>query len=195
MKKIIITIGLLSMLGWTVYQFVFSSNAIGNDDDGLEELVDDQNQNEQNSPDSDIKIGLDIGDRAPNFELATLEGEVVSLSDYQGGPVMINFWATWCPPCRAEMPDMEQLYQDTAIEILAVNLTQTEESEKQVREFVNEYELTFPILMDMDIDVAMLYQIQAIPTSIFLDAERTIQFIAYSALTYDQMTEVLEDIN
>ena len=195
MKKIIITIGLLSMLGWTVYQFVFSSNAIGNDDDGLEELVDDQNQNEQNSPDSDIKIGLEIGDRAPNFELATLEGEVVSLSDYQGGPVMINFWATWCPPCRAEMPDMEQLYQDTAIEILAVNLTQTEESEKQVREFVNEYELTFPILMDMDIDVAMLYQIQSIPTSIFLDAERTIQFIAYSALTYDQMTEVLEDIN
>lgn len=195
MKKIIITIGLLSMLGWTVYQFVFSSNTIGNDDDGLEELVDDQNQNEQNSPDSDIKIGLEIGDRAPNFELATLEGEIVSLSDYQGGPVMINFWATWCPPCRAEMPDMEQLYQDTAIEILAVNLTQTEESEKQVREFVNEYELTFPILMDMDIDVAMLYQIQPIPTSIFLDAERTIQFIAYGALTYDQMTEVLEDIN
>ena len=176
MKKITPLIIVIAMFSWALYEFIGSSTE-------QEELTETD------------EVGLNKNQIAPNFQLTTLDGQEVSLTDYRGQRVMLNFWATWCPPCRAEMPDMEQLYQDTAIEILAVNLTQTEESEKQVREFVNEYELTFPILMDMDIDVAMLYQIQAIPTSIFLDAERTIQFIAYSALTYDQMTEVLEDIN
>lgn len=195
MKRTLITIALLAMVCWTIYKFVFSSNTIRNDNDVLEELADDQLKNEQESTASEIKIGLDVGDRAPDFELTTLEGDVVSLSDYEGSPVMINFWATWCPPCRAEMPDMEQFHQNTAIEILAINLTQTEESDEQVQEFIDQYELTFPILMDEAIEVALLYQIQPIPTSIFLDAERTIQFVAYGALTYDQMNEVLEDIN
>lgn len=195
MKKIIITIGLLSMLGWTVYQFVFSSNAIGNDDDGLEELVDDQNQNEQNSPDSDIKIGLDIGDRAPDFELTTLKGDVVSLSDYEGSPVMINFWATWCPPCREEMPDMEKFYQETEIEILAVNLLDTERTIDDVEQFVEEYGLTFPILLDESIEVAMIYGIQSIPTSYMIDSEGIIQFIVIGPLTYQQMNQELDNIN
>lgn len=195
MKRTLITIALLAMVCWTIYEFVFSSNTIRNDDDVLEELADDQLKNEQESTASEIKIGLDVGDRAPDFELTTLKGDVVSLSDYEGSPVMINFWATWCPPCRAEMPDMEHFHQNTAIEILAINLTQTEESDEQVQEFVDQYELTFPILMDEAIEVALLYQIQPIPTSIFLDAERTIQFVTYGALTYDQMNEVLEDIN
>ncbi|WP_343033610.1 TlpA disulfide reductase family protein [Virgibacillus ihumii] len=62
----------------------------------------------------------------PGFQLETLEGEKVKLSDFRGNPVMLNFWATWCPPCRAEIPDMEKLHQNKDITILAVNLTKSE---------------------------------------------------------------------
>ncbi len=64
------------------------------------------------SANDDVKEGLEIGDRAPDFKLNTLEGETLQLSDFRGERVMINFWATWCPPCRQEMPDMERFYQE-----------------------------------------------------------------------------------
>ena len=195
MKRTLITIALLAMVCWTIYEFVFSSNTIRNDDDVLEELADDQLKNEQESTASEIKIGLDVGDRAPDFELTTLKGDVVSLSDYEGSPVMINFWATWCPPCREEMPDMEKFYQETEIEILAVNLLDTERTIDDVEQFVEEYGLTFPILLDESIEVAMIYGIQSIPTSYMIDSEGIIQFIVIGPLTYQQMNQELDNIN
>lgn len=76
---------------------------------------------------------------------------------------MINFWATWCPPCRAEMPDMEKFHQEKNIVILAVNLTDTENDLEDIKDFSDEYKLTFPILMDTNLEVANLYMIQPIP--------------------------------
>ena len=74
--------------------------------------------------------GIGQGDRAPNFTLTTLDGEEVTLADYQGKKVVLNFWATWCPPCKAEMPHMQNYYEDMAeqenVEILAVNLTSSD---------------------------------------------------------------------
>ena len=85
--------------------------------------------------------GLSIGSKAPDFELKTLSGENVKLSDYRGKKVMLNFWATWCAPCKEEMPDMEEFYKQNGeeIEILAVNI----DPQFNVQQFVTEMELLF----------------------------------------------------
>lgn len=122
--------------------------------------------------------GLNQGDLAPNFTLTTLDGKTVKLSDYQGKKVILNFWATWCPPCRAEMPHMQNYYEDFAedegVEILAVNLTDGDTREK-VEDFVADYGLTFPILMDEEGMAGKTYQAVTIPTSYMIDTSGKIQ--------------------
>jgi len=207
----ILAIVLLGMVGWTVYEFVIATDSADSDKEDTQTQVDsfesedepasfesevreafDTDEEEENE--SENEIGLEIGNTAPDFQLTTLDGEEVSLSDYRGKNVMLNFWATWCPPCRAEMPDMEQFYQDTDIEILAVNLTETEATLDQVHQFKDEYELTFSILLDETVEVANLYAIQPVPTSFIIDSEGIIQFKTFGPLTYDQMVYVLEDM-
>src|SRR5699024_3157736 len=120
------------------------------------------------------------------------EGEQVALSDYRGQRVMVNFWATWCPPCRAEMPDMQKFYENKDVAILAINLTETESSRDAVTEFVESYELTFPILMDTNVEVANTYQIQPIPSSFMIDSNGSIQFKAFGAMNYELMVQEFE---
>src|SRR5699024_12509827 len=81
-------------------------------------------------------VGLGKGEKAPNLEIKTLDGEKVKLSDYEGEKVIVNFWATWCPPCREEIPDLQKLYDNYDVEILAIDLTETESSLDVVEEFV-----------------------------------------------------------
>jgi peroxiredoxin len=109
---------------------------------------------------------------APDFALPDLEGNVKRLSDFQSKVVLLNFWATWCPPCRAEMPSMETLYQayrDQGFEILAVS------SDRQgavvVQPFMQEYRLSFPALLDMSGRVSGMYGVRSIPTSYLLDRQ------------------------
>lgn len=130
---------------------------------------------------------VQTGDKAPDFTLQTLNGEEVSLSDYRGEKVLINFWATWCPPCRAEMPDMQQLYEDEDVNILAVNLTETEAGLQNVESFIDEFGITFPIPLDEKVDVAHAYGVQPIPTSFFIDREGIVHSISIGPMTYDYM--------
>ncbi|MGP4039465.1 redoxin domain-containing protein [Gracilibacillus sp. D59] len=132
-------------------------------------------------------IGLEIGNIAPDFELETLNGETVKLSDYRGEPVMLNFWATWCPPCRAEMPDMQRFYQDTGMNILAINMTKTESNFEDIGQFVKEHGLTFTIPLDQKNIVGDRYQIRPIPTTYMIDSNGVIQFFVFGPLNYDQM--------
>src|SRR5699024_11976097 len=82
--------------------------------------------------------GLKKGDIAPDFELETLSGETVTLADYRGQKVMLNFWATWCPPCRAEMPDMQKVQDERDdVVILAVNQVQTESNPDNIAPFLD----------------------------------------------------------
>ncbi|MFZ3579779.1 TlpA disulfide reductase family protein [Virgibacillus sp. DJP39] len=124
--------------------------------------------------------------------MQTLNGEKARLSNYRGQRVMVNFWATWCPPCRAEMPDMEKFHQDKEVVILAVNLTQTESGIMGVKDFVKEFNLTFPILLDEEIKVATNYQIRPIPSSFMIDSNGVIQFKSFGPLTSDMMVEEFE---
>lgn len=144
---------------------------------------------------TDAKQGLTKGDRAPDFTLITLDGEEVKLSDYQGKKVILNFWATWCPPCKAEMPHMEQYYEKNAkkenVEILAVNLTSQDDGEKAVQQFVDGYELTFPILMDENGDVGDEYRAFTIPTTYMIDTNGLIQHKIVGPMNEEMMGKMV----
>jgi peroxiredoxin len=117
------------------------------------------------------------GFQAPNFTLETSNGETIILSDLLGKPIVINFWASWCPPCRAEMPALQSTFeenQELDLIILAVNTTNQDSIEKAVS-FAEEFELTFPILFDRDGSVSRLYQTSALPTTYFINREGIIE--------------------
>jgi len=131
--------------------------------------------------------GLKQGNLAPDFELETLDGKPVKLSDYRGKPVMLNFWATWCPECREELPAMKEFHEDSGMEILAVNLTKSEVTEENVRAVTKEEALAFPILMDRKLEVAKTYGVSAIPSTYILDKEGRIHYKKLGGLTHKEM--------
>ncbi len=114
---------------------------------------------------------------APNFTLQDDQGNTVQLSDLRGKPVLVNLWASWCAPCKAEMPAMQAVYETYASQgftILAVNTTFQDQKESALA-FSQSLGLTFPILFDMDGKVASQYQVRAMPTSFFIDQEGVVQ--------------------
>lgn len=137
---------------------------------------------------------FDVGDLAPDFTLEDLEGNVVSLSDFRGKGVMINFWATNCPPCREEMPAIERQYQqfkDQGIEVLAVNIA---ESHLVASRFAQRHGLTFPILLDQDRSVTQRYGVIPIPTSFFIDKDGIVVAKVQTMMTDEMIREHLQRI-
>ncbi|MGP4072152.1 redoxin domain-containing protein [Piscibacillus sp. B03] len=194
MKKYIIIAVLVGMFGWAIYDFVLESDESGSNEENVEEdgfMISSDPEGEEVD---ETKVGLDIGSEAPDFELENLEGEKVKLSDYRGQKVMLNFWATWCPPCRAEMPDMQKFYEEKDIEILAIDLFETEQSLMDVRNFRDDFKLTFPILIDEG-DVSTEYQILPIPTSYFVDSEGIISHKSMGAMNYEMMIKEYEKMD
>jgi cytochrome c biogenesis protein CcmG, thiol:disulfide interchange protein DsbE len=117
------------------------------------------------------KVAPHLGFAAPEISLFTLAGEEISLSDFRGHPVIINFWATWCPPCRAEMPAMQRTYldyQEADVIFLAVN-SSSQDSISAVEDFISQYGITFPILLDKEGEAMESYQISSLPTTYFID--------------------------
>ena len=107
---------------------------------------------------------------APEFELTTSTGETIKLSDLRGQAILVNLWATWCPPCRAEMKSIEKVYKeykDQGLVVLAVNMTYQDDPQI-VMPFVTEQGLTFPILLDPTGDMAHAYQLRTLPSSFFI---------------------------
>lgn len=190
MKKWILGVIIAAMIGWAAYDFLAPA----------EETTIDVSQEENQSATESVPAettGLAVGDIAPDFELATMDGETIRLSELRGQRVFVNFWATWCPPCRAEMPDMQQLYeeQDIPFEILAVNLTESEQNEQNIASFVEDFNLSFPILLDMDSTIAEKYQVKAVPASYMIDTEGRIAFVAPGAMHYDMMAQEIKKMN
>lgn len=143
---------------------------------------------------SDV-IGIGIGQTAPDFELLTLEGTKVKLSDYKGKKVMINFWATWCPPCRVEMPVMQKFYsenQDNNVVILSVDATHTEASQTVVESFQKHWGLTFPLVLDVDGQVGKTYQVSAYPATYVLDEQGIIRKKHQGAMDEDMLKKAVK---
>jgi len=114
---------------------------------------------------------------APDFSLQSTTGETVTLSNLRGHAVLINLWATWCPPCRAEMPAIQKVYdeyKDQGLIVLAVNMTY-QDSPSEVPPFLQEYNLTFPVLLDQSGSMAKSYELRSLPSSFFINREGTIQ--------------------
>lgn len=132
------------------------------------------------------------GALAPDFAAPTLDGGSIKLSDLRGHPVMVNFWATWCPPCRSEMPDMENVYAEqkaNGVVILAVNV---QEANQPVGKFVDQFGLTFPILMDVKGEITELYRVDSLPTSYFIDKEGRIASFNIGAMNRSAIQRKLE---
>ncbi|MFQ5341691.1 MAG: redoxin domain-containing protein [Anaerolineae bacterium] len=131
---------------------------------------------------------------APGFTLRTPDDDTISLSDFAGQPVLINFWATWCPPCRYEMPFLQAAYdkyKDQSFVVLAVDIQETAEV---VKPFLQELGLTFPVAMDRSGAVSSAYRIQAIPTSIFVDRQGVVVDIHRGALTPEVLQGYLDKL-
>jgi peroxiredoxin len=125
------------------------------------------------------EIAPQIGFVAPDFTLENLNGEAITLSSLAGQPVLVNLWASWCGPCRAEMPAIQRAFEqfepDGAV-VLAVNLT-AQDSREAAATFAAEHGLTFQILLDIDGEVARLYQNRALPSSYFIGPDGVIREI------------------
>ncbi len=116
---------------------------------------------------------------APDFSLESFGGESFRLSDLRGKPVLINFWASWCPPCRSEMPAIQKVYdefRDQGFVVLAVNSTHQDNLGDMIT-FTQIRKITFPILLDKDGSVGNLYEVRSLPTTFFVDAQGIIQAV------------------
>ncbi|GAA0498272.1 redoxin domain-containing protein [Salinibacillus aidingensis] len=169
MRKAIILVVVAGLFFWAVYDFVIQSNQ-----------------------EAEADVGTNVDDQAPDFELTTLTGKTEKLSDYRGEPVMVNFWASWCGPCRSEMPAMQNMYEKNDVNILAVNLTTQETKRQDIPDFVDEFQLTFPVLLDVEGETGSAYQIGSIPTSFFIDSEGIISYKHTGPLNEEQIMQQFE---
>ena len=180
MKKYFAVVVIIGLVIWGMYDVGTKSNSTG--------VPQNTNQGQQ------LSVGLEKGKLAPDFELKNIDGKAIKLSSLRGKKVIVNLWATWCPPCRLEMPEMEKFYTENkneGIEILAVNLTKAEKSRNDVPAFMKAYSITFPILMDENGDVARLYEVSSIPASFIIDSQGVIREKIVGPMTYDSMKEML----
>ena len=129
---------------------------------------------------------IKLGEPAPNFQLRDLNGHLITLSDLRGKVILLNFWATWCGPCRVEMPAMEQLYrmfQRKDFEILAVSTDA--QGASITRPFQQENRLTFPILHDPDFRVGLIYGARSLPMTFLIDRKGVIRHQIFGARDWE----------
>jgi len=137
---------------------------------------------------------LQEGAEAPNFELVDLNGETHRLSDYEGQGVFLNFWGTWCEPCKKEMPAMDRqyaTYKDQGVHVLAVNIAQ---SDFEVQNFVDTYGLSFPVVIDKTKSVMTAYNINPLPTTMLISPEGKVEKIITGEMTEKQIASFMESI-
>jgi len=146
--------------------------------------------------------GLQKGQIAPNFTLQTLDGKTFTLAELKGKKVVLNFWASWCPPCKEEMPHLQKYYEqeaekDNAV-IVAVNITHAEremDQVKTVQQFVDSFGLTFPIPLMEEEGVDQLYQIISIPSTFMIDTEGRIQHQIVGPLNRESLKEYVSSLD
>lgn len=159
-------------------------------EEDLDEVIDEDLGEDLDSDMEADDVKIDIGLEAPDFTLKNLYGDEVTLSDYRGKTVLVNFWATWCHWCDIEMPDINRLdAENEDLVVLAVNVM---EDEWTVRTYIQDGGYEIEVVFDTEGDITEEYLITGLPTSFFIDKEGVIQLIFPSMMTYEQMIEVVE---
>jgi peroxiredoxin len=139
------------------------------------------------------------GQSAPDFALKSSSGENLRLSEFRGDVVMVNFWATWCGPCRQEMPLLDELYSRygrVGFSLLGVNI---DDNSSKAMDMVSELGVTFPVLFDSRKEVSELYQVNAMPVTVLIDREGTVRYVhhgykpGYEEKYLDQIRSLLRE--
>ncbi|RHW36053.1 thiol-disulfide oxidoreductase ResA [Neobacillus notoginsengisoli] len=148
----------------------------------------------KNTIDKNESQKASVNFQAPNFNLKTLDGNVLELKKLRGKAVLINFWATWCEPCKKEMPDIQEAYnqyKDQNFEIIGVGF---QESEISINNFIQNYHLSFPVVIDKSGEVINAYSVRFVPTSVFIDSEGTIKRTYEGQMSRDQLDQWIKEI-
>lgn len=140
--------------------------------------------------------GVFPGQKAPTFSLKTLRGKTASLDEYKGKPLVINLFASWCPPCQEEMPLLNELSKTLGDKgnVIGVNLTNQERSLDDVKAFVKQFNVPFDVLLDEKGEVGKLYQIIGIPTTLLIDEKGIIQKRYNGMLTEKMIDKIVKNI-
>lgn len=210
MKKASVWVAILLVFGFVIYDFVSSSKeeqAIIEEASNPTQVMDEeavdipeeyQDLTDEeldalleeaggaiNNNGSEVQFGASKGDTAYDFYLEDMDGNFVSLSDFRGKKVFLNFWASWCPPCRVEMPHLQEFAEENEdVVVLGVNVTSSESSLDNVKGFVEEFGLTFPNLYGTD-DITYLYYVESLPTSYFIDSNGVVNESVIGTVTKD----------
>jgi cytochrome c biogenesis protein CcmG/thiol:disulfide interchange protein DsbE len=134
------------------------------------------------------------GQTAPDFTLTSLSGEAVNLSDYEGQVVLVNMWATWCPPCKAEMPTIHDYYKahkDDGFVVLAIN---SQEEASNVNSFIQAAGFTFPVLLDSRAEVMSQYNVRGLPTTFIIDRDGNVQHTHSGLITKEQLESYIDPL-
>ncbi len=160
----------------------------------LEQVPSSKGINREDVPLPERGAPLNVGDTAHNFSLSNLDGQQVTLAEFQGKPVVINFWATWCPPCRLEMPEFQrayEAYQEDDLVILAVNAAEQPEVVRSF--FYDQMGYTFTPLLDEEGQVGEAYGAIGLPSTFFVNATGEVTAVHRGALSQTQLQNYLED--
>ncbi|MBO2534297.1 peroxiredoxin family protein [Rummeliibacillus suwonensis] len=190
-KKIFGLLLIFALIAIVLTNFVRSKMAEG-------EKIDTSSTQVSAEVNNKIKSGIEVNQMAPDFSLKTLDGKEAKLSDYRGQKVILNFWATWCPPCKAEIPHMEKYYKNHAkkdhVEILAVNLTKSDKDENYIKDFIKSYDMTYPVLLDTEGEQQKQYEIVTIPTTFIIDTKGVIQKKIVGPMDQNMMIKTIASI-
>lgn len=136
------------------------------------------------------------GHPAPDFELTNMDGETVRLSDFEGKPVVLNFWATWCGPCRAEFPEFQEAAVENADRLVIVGINNTStDNPNAIPDFLDQFGITFPILLDNDREAVDAYNILGLPTTIFIDDKGVVNEVFTGPLNKAYIEAKISELN
>lgn len=133
----------------------------------------------------------EVGRRAPDFTLTLVQGETVSLSQFRGRPVVVNFWATWCPPCVEELPAFQRVADEGRAAVLAVNVG---DSGGEAAAFLREHGIDLPVALDTQGDMITRYRVAGLPQTFFIDADGVVRHVERGTMRYEEILTVLTDM-
>jgi len=195
MKKLLISLSVIIIVGgavFTVYNYNKNNTRNSNkENQALSQSISSANEttnNNSTTASTSTKFNINIQKlKAIDFKLKDLNGKEVSLSDFKGKSVFLNFFATWCPPCKAEMPDMEKLYEETKHSDLVIIAVDLGEGTETVANFITNNKYNFKVLLDSNNIAAEKYEISSIPTSYFIDKDGNIVDKHIGSMTLQDM--------